>query len=132
MPQNTTLRQRRMIEALLSGLTIADACKTIGIDRKTYYRWLSESPAFREALRQTESELLTSAMRALLNLQSEAVGVLAGMLTDKRLPPNVRLAAARTVLDAALKTREAADFEARLAVLETKLDELTERTNQNG
>lgn len=129
MPQNTTLRQRRMIEVLLSGLTIADACKTIGIDRKTYYRWLSESPAFREALRQAENDLMTAAMRALLNLQSEAVGVLAGLLTDKRLPPNVRLAAARTVLDAALKTREAADFEARLSAIETKLDELGKDAN---
>jgi hypothetical protein len=47
--ERTTLAKERFIAGLLSSYgLITTAAKKAGIERKTYYRWISDDPAFKE------------------------------------------------------------------------------------
>lgn len=115
-----TARQRRMIEALLAGQSVTQACRTAGVGRRTYYRWLKQ-PVFREALAEAESDLLTQATRRLLALQASALDAVGAVLADEHLPPTYRLQAAKMVLDSALRFYDATSLERRLRALEEEV-----------
>ncbi|GAP11046.1 hypothetical protein BECAL_02228 [Bellilinea caldifistulae] len=116
-----TARQKRFLQALLTSKSAREAAHKCGIGEKTAYRWLRQ-PAFREALQEAESGLLEEAMRRLLSMQSGALDALSDLVTDRRLP-GARLAAAKTVLDAVLRFRNAVELEARITDLERRIDE---------
>lgn len=115
-----TARQRRLIEALLAGQSVTQACRTAGVGRRTYYRWLGQ-PAFREALQQAEAALLEAATRRLLALQASALDAVGAVLADEHLPPTYRLQAARLVLDGALRFYDGVILERRLRALEEEV-----------
>jgi hypothetical protein len=115
-----TARQRRLIEALLAGQSVTQACRTAGVGRRTYYRWLRQ-PAFREALAEAEADLLEAATRRLLALQASALDAVGAVLADEHLPPTYRLQAARLVLDSALRFYDATSLERRLRALEEEV-----------
>ncbi|MDT8896776.1 helix-turn-helix domain-containing protein [Thermanaerothrix sp. 4228-RoL] len=115
-----TAKQRRLIEALLAGQSVTAATRQLGINRATFYRWAKQD-AFKAALADAEAELLANAMRRLLSMQSGALDALSDLVSDRRLP-GARLAAAKTVLDAVLRFRNAVELEARLAELERKVE----------
>lgn len=116
-----TARQRRLIEALLAGQTVSQACQMAGVGRRTYYRWMKQSH-FAAALQDAETELLTVAMRRLFSMQGAAADALADLVSDRRLP-GARLQAARTILDSVLRLRNAVELEQRLAELERRVAE---------
>lgn len=118
-----TARQRRLIEALLTGKTISQACQVAGVGRRTYYRWVKQ-PHFTEALQQAEADLLTASMRRLLSMQGAAVDGLQDLLNDPALRPSDRLRAVQMVLDGVLRLRNAVELEARLAELERRVMEI--------
>ncbi len=120
----TTARQRRLIEALLAGQSVTQACRTAGIARRTFYRWLRQ-PAFREALQQAEADLLEAATRRLLALQASALDAVGAVLADEHLPPTYRLQAARLVLDSALRFYDATSLERRITDLERMVQQIT-------
>ncbi|MCA1953556.1 MAG: helix-turn-helix domain-containing protein [Anaerolinea sp.] len=117
-----TARQRRLIEALLTGKTISQACQVAGVGRRTYYRWVKQ-PHFTEALQQAEADLLTASMRRLLSMQGAAVDALQDLLTNPRLLPAERLRVVQAVLDNALRLRNATTVEQRLVELERRVAE---------
>src|SRR5579872_7325655 len=39
--------KKQILEKLLNNFTIASACNSVGIDRKTFYRWIEEDPEFK-------------------------------------------------------------------------------------
>jgi hypothetical protein len=50
-PQNATLKKDAMIKALEKSLgVVTTACKNIGIDRATHYRWLEDDVEYRAAV----------------------------------------------------------------------------------
>jgi hypothetical protein len=50
-PQNASLKKEAMLQALEKSLGIVTtACKSVGIDRKTHYRWLHDDEAYAEAV----------------------------------------------------------------------------------
>jgi len=117
-----TTRQRRLIEALLTGKNISQACQTAGVGRTTYRRWMKQ-PHFTEALQQAEAELLEVSMRRLLSMQDAAVDGLQALLNDTRLRPSDRLRAVQMVLDNVLRLRTAVELEARLVELEKRVNQ---------
>ncbi len=119
-----TARQRRLIEALLAGQSITQACQTAGVGRRTYYRWMKQVH-FADALQEAESELLTVSMRRLLSMQGAAVDGLQDLLNDKHLRPSDRLRAVQMVLDGVLRLRSAVELESRLAELERQVQNIT-------
>jgi len=118
-----TARQRRLIEALLSGQNISQACRTAGVGRRTYYRWMEQS-CFKEALQAAEADLLAVSMRRLLGMQSQAVDGLQDLLNDRHLKPSDRLRAVQMVLDGVLRLRNAVELETRLAELERQVKDI--------
>lgn len=119
-----TARQRRLIEALLAGQTISQACRTAGVSRATCYRWMKQAH-FADALQSAENELLTVAMRRLLGMTGAAADALGEIVADRRLPA-ARLQAARMILDSTLRLRDAAALEVRLTELERKVEAINE------
>ncbi len=119
-----TARQRRLIEALLAGQTVSQACRTAGVSRATCYRWM-RLPQVQAALAEGEADLLAVAMRRLLGMTGAAADALADLVTDRRLP-SARLQAAKAILDSTLRLRDAAALEARLTELERKVEAINE------
>lgn len=117
-----TARQRRLIEALLAGQNISQACKTAGVGRRTYYRWMKLAH-FADALQEAETELLTGLMRRLLGMTEGAADALGEIVADRRLPA-ARLQAARAILDNLVRLRNTVELENRLAELERKVREI--------
>lgn len=117
-----TAKQRRLIEALLAGQSVTAATRQLGINRATFYRWAKQD-AFKTALADAEAELLANAMRRLLSMQSGALDALSDLVSDRRLP-GARLAAAKAILDTALRFRNVIELESRLAGLEKRLSEV--------
>jgi hypothetical protein len=52
-------RQRAWLEAYKARLfNVTTACREIGIDRSTYYRWLENDPSFSQAVQEARDEKL--------------------------------------------------------------------------
>lgn len=45
-----SLRQARVLAAMMTSTSVVEACQKAGIDTSTYYRWRKDSAAFREGL----------------------------------------------------------------------------------
>jgi hypothetical protein len=110
-----------LVLALACGATVEAAAHQCELSDRTVYRRL-EDPAFRNRVQEARAEIVqrsagmltaaaTKAVQTLLSLQKEGVS------------PNVRLGAARAVLEIGIKVREITDLEARLAALEARDDE---------
>ena len=110
-------KQHRVISALLTSKSVAEAAAATGQGERTIHRWLSD-PAFRQALSAAEGEVIDVATRRLLTLQGSALDTFEAVLGDPTVSAGVRLRAAQAVLDYLLKLRELRDIEQRLQALE--------------
>jgi DNA-binding XRE family transcriptional regulator len=51
MSQATQQKKTKMIEAMCNCLgVVSDACKVVGISRKTYYDWMNDDDDFRQSI----------------------------------------------------------------------------------
>jgi site-specific recombinase XerD len=121
-----SVRQQRAIEQLLTAESLTQAAVAAGISRRTLTRWLAD-PAFVAALEQAGSEAVANAARKLSGLSETAVEELRSILENGSTEV-VRLRAIEMVLAHALRWRELADLERRVAALEEK----TWRANGKG
>ena len=124
--EKLTPAQLRAIVALLETRTVEDAAKKASVGTRTLYRWLAEDKEFNARLRSTEDFLIGGAVRRLLGLNSRAIDVLKEILNDEEKSDSVRLRAAVTTLDMALKLRELRNVEDRLGDIERQLAKLAE------
>lgn len=115
-----TPKQEKALSALLNEPTIEKAAKQAGVSRVQLWRWLNES-TFSEAYTEARGRLFESTMTALQSASVAAVETLREITTDANAPASVRVSAARTILDTALKAREALEAEERLTALEALL-----------
>ena len=109
-------RQRRFLEAYLSGLSLVEAARVSGVSESTARRWLRD-PAVRQAVRQAQREIVGEAVQRLAHLSAQAVATLADILTHE---PNsaVRLRAVETVLANLVRLLEVFDLHERIEALE--------------
>jgi len=114
-------KSQEAIAALLTEPTIRDAAKTAGVGEKTLWRWLQDED-FCQSYREAKRQVVQQAVSRLQRITGEAVDVLRDVMADDTKPPSSRVAAARIVLDTALKFVELEDLEARVEALEKKLD----------
>lgn len=129
--QNLTVRQRRLIEALLASPSLTEACRVAKVSRVTAYTWLRQ-PAFSQALSRAQADLLAHGTRRLLNLQAKALEALERLLDDADAPPAVRLSTAKAVLEMALRYHDIVALEQRIRTLEQEVSELTGRLTFGG
>lgn len=115
-------RQHQLIAALLTENSVTAAAKLANCARRTAYRWL-EQPEFQEAYRAERRKLVDRATSQLQTASTEAVAALRSVLQDVAAPAYSRVAAARFIVDAALRAREFEELEVRIIDLDRRLSE---------
>jgi hypothetical protein len=110
-----------LLRALACGATVEVAARQASMSSRTAHRRLKD-PHFVQKLNQIKADMLkrTSAM---LGAGSLEAGKTLLALQAPNNPPSTRLGAAKATLEAAVKYREATEFEERLAALEQQLAE---------
>ena len=112
-----TPKQQKALAALLTEPTILAAAAKVGVNERTLHRWLEE-PAFAVAYRTARREAVRQAVARLQQVSTHAVTVLVTVMASKDTPPATRVAAAKTVLETAIKAVELEDLAARIEALE--------------
>jgi DNA-binding MurR/RpiR family transcriptional regulator len=112
-----TAKQHRAIAALISEPTIAAAARAASVGEATIYRWLSERH-FADTYRSARREAVNQAVANLQRSSSDAAAVLASIMNDASEKGATRLAAAKTVLEMAIKAVEMEDLTRRIEALE--------------
>jgi hypothetical protein len=112
----TKRADEQLLLALACGATVEAAARQAGVGPATVYRRL-QNPAFARRLQKLRFDMVQRTAGALTAAHTEAVRTLLELM---RAPAkdNVRLGAARSVLEIGMKVREVADLEERLAALE--------------
>ena len=105
------------IAALLREPTISAAAKSIAVGESTLWRWLQRSD-FKEDYRRARHEVVGHAVAQLQSATSEAVNTIFKIMTDSKVRANIRLGAAKSIMELALKSIETEEFEMRFTELE--------------
>lgn len=98
--KSATVRERAIL-ALLSETTISRAAAECGIGERTLRRWTTDDERFKRELAQARHAMFQSGLNRVQALTVVAVDTLAALMAPK-VPPNVRLGAARTVVELGL------------------------------
>lgn len=114
--------QIRAIEALLAHETQAEAAKAARVGQRSIRRWLTQDP-FRTALARQRTRLLEDAGAVLARGASKAAASLVRMATGDMKASAPRVAAARAVLDIAIKAAELDDVMKQVAELQALADQ---------
>jgi len=107
----------KIVEALLSTKTIAEASSRSGVPERTLYRIMSDED-FSRLYRQARWLAISLASAKLQRTSAQAVDTLDEIMTDSEASASARVSASKVVLDMALKAYELEDLEARIARLE--------------
>jgi len=105
------------IVALLEQPTLTKAAEKIGVNQATLFRWLKEED-FRERYFEVRREAVSQAVSRLQQVMTGAVDILYDIGQDKNVAANVRVTAAKAIIDRAIKGVELEDIEVRLTRLE--------------
>ncbi len=100
---------------LAIGTSVADAARHTGVSERTIWRRLAD-PAFHQQVETERAELLTRTSAQLSACGPLAVTTLRDLLKSER--DQVRLGAARSILELGVDLRELVALEARVAALE--------------
>jgi hypothetical protein len=113
-----TAKQRRAIEALLSGATKGQAADAAGVTPRTLSRWRS-LPEFDDELRWRSNQAIDDATRRLTGGLDRMVDVLLAVAEDAESPASVRVRAALGWINAQVKLVELNEVIERLEALES-------------
>lgn len=111
-------QQGTALAVLAGGGTARAAASEAGVSLRTVRRWLA-SPAYRAHLTAQTAATVSEARERLAQTATEAVRVLADVMSDPTQPAAARVSAARHVLTAALDR----DLDERLARLEEAMSQ---------
>ncbi len=109
-----------LLLALACGATVENAARKAGISERTAYRRL-DNAAFVQQLQQLRADMVQRTAGMLTGAGLGAVKTLVDLQQDGTVSATVRRRAARDVLELAIKYRETADLEERVATLEEGL-----------
>ena len=119
---NLSARQGRFVSALMTTPSIEAAAKAAGIGRRTAFRYLA-NPGVKSALSRALDDAMGAATRRAVQAMSGALETLEAVHADGEAPTGARVSAARVILEAGPKLREALDLAQRVAELEVKLSQ---------
>ncbi len=111
-------KQEQAIVALIAQPTIPAAATVAGVADSTLWRWM-QHPHFMRAYRDARRQVVEQALGEVQAATSDAVRTLREVMNDAAAPPSSRVAAARAVLDTALRAVELMDLETRVVDLES-------------
>ena len=112
--------EQALLTALAFGATVENAARKAGIGERTAYRRLAD-PDFRARLSQARQEAVVRTAGMLTGAAVGSVKTLVDLQQDASVPAAVRRGAARDVLEMAVKYRESAEMEQRVAAIEDRL-----------
>jgi hypothetical protein len=115
-------RQEAVAVALARGLPITTAAAECRVGERTIHTWLADAD-FRCRVEELRAELFGQAVGRLCDISGRAVDVLGKLLDSKS--EQIRLQAARSVLDHGPRLREVADLAIQLAELRRQVEEET-------
>jgi hypothetical protein len=115
-----TVKQSLAVVALTQGQTQDQAATAAKCSKRTLQRWLFQKE-FKSAIAQAKKDSYEQSISRLVALSSGAVVTLATLASDPKVPPAARVAACRTILDAAHRGYAIEQLESRLSQLEEKL-----------
>ena len=121
MGRTIDLRER-VLSALLTSNTRREAAAVARVSERTVYQYLQE-PEFAKLYADARREMVTAATAQLQQGLSPAVSTLSTVAADPEAAPPARVAAARAVLEFALRYSETTDIMERLAKLEESAGE---------
>ena len=107
-----------LIAALAAGGTVEAAAKHAGVSTATAHRRLAD-PDFRRRVAEAQNEAVARAVARLAATSTLAADTLRALLTAES--EQVRLGAARAVLDLGARLREQLDLAERIAAIEAEL-----------
>lgn len=113
-------RQRRFVAAMLTARTVREAAAAVGVTERTGLKYLA-NPAVKRALGQALDDALGQATRQVVKAMTGALDTLEEIHQDLDAPAGSRVSAARAILDAGPKLREALDLAERVTALEQSL-----------
>lgn len=117
MAKTRTIPDETIIAALLSCPTLESAATQCGLSvRQLFER--RQNPDFVRKLTEAQDEALATTTRFLQKATGSAAATLLEIAESKVRPAQVRISAARAVLDMAAKFTEIVDVQARLEALE--------------
>lgn len=115
--KDTSRKYERLIAALLETPTIKEAARAIHVGETTVFRWMKDSD-FQEQYRQVKKQTVELAIARLQKASGEAVKTLESVMKGAGNPPSSKVAAAKIILEMALKGVELEDLERRIVDLE--------------
>jgi len=107
---------------MLMAATIEEAATLAGIARVTAHRYLRD-PAVKLALSDAFDEAMAQTTRQVVAAMTDALQTLKDVHGDGEKPVGVRVTAARAILEAGPRLREAIDIAERVTELERRLQE---------
>ena len=126
-----SVKQQAALDSLIADGDQVKAARAAGVNARTIRRWLLE-PAFAAALQTSQDATLDQVTADLVTAAGGAVALLASTVGNTDAALGLRLQAARTLLDAALRWRELRGIERRLDALEQALNEAPTTIDQVG
>jgi len=114
---NFDRKKELALGALLTEDTLGKAAKVAGISEVTLWRWL-QGREFAEAYRELKREAVGQAVTRLQQISCQAVETLRTIMLDKESPASVRVSAAKSILEMAVKAIEIEDIARRVEALE--------------
>jgi transposase-like protein len=118
--KNLTPRQMDAIPHVVTASSIAEGCRSAGITRTTFYKWMRE-PSFKEEVARHRNKLVEDGMEILKGHFARAVEALVGLLATEA--EGLRRQVAMDVIGHVLKLKEMTDIEGRLDAIEKTLAE---------
>jgi transposase-like protein len=103
--ENLSSPQRKVMAALLEGMTVAQAAHHAEVGVSTVYRWLQQ-PLFSSILKTAEQSQFGEVSRSLGAVGISAVATLAALKDDAEVPAGIRVRAASELLAKQLQARQ--------------------------
>ena len=103
--KQSAVTDEKIIAALISSGTIAQAAETVGVSPRTIYERMTQRE-FKVAYNAAKSDLIRTAVFSVDKHLTEAVDTIAEIMKDKTTNPAIRLQAAQTLLNNAQKFAE--------------------------
>lgn len=115
-------KQQKALTALLSNSTVQEAASACGQSEATLFRYLRDG-TFKAHYRHARAEIVEHAITQLQRDCATASKTLREICESTSAPASARVAAAKAILDGAVKAVELQDMAARLEALEDRLED---------
>lgn len=118
-------KQELAATALARGVSVEAAADEAGVHVRTVVRWRTDE-AFTQAIATIRREIHGEAVGTIVDSLTTAVQALRAIAGDSAAPASSRVSAAKTLLDSAYRSIEAAELERRLIEVELAVQEYRE------